>query len=91
MELGGIFQPAFLLREFDDSGSVGEHALVVNHGAVDQDRAIPGRLPAIATVDMPEHMEAQLDSEDGTEEVLTPRVFGQDVRFVERAVGRFVG
>ena len=35
-------------------------------------------------------MQLRLDPEYGTEKVLTSCVFGQDVRFVERAVGRFV-
>ena len=42
------------------------------------------RTPA---VDMP----PGFDSEHGTKQVLTSRVFGKEMRFVERAVRRLVG
>ncbi len=88
---GDTFQPASLSREFDDGWRVGQGASVIDHRAVDQGHSTPGRFPAIAAVNMPEDMEPGLDPEYGPEQVLTASVFGHDVRFVERAVGRLVG
>ena len=80
-----------LAGEFNDRRRVSQGAGVVDHRAVDQGHSAPSRLPAIAAVDVPEDMEPRLDPEYSPKQVLTSSVFGQDVRFVERAVGRFVG
>jgi hypothetical protein len=81
---------SLLPREFDDSRRVGQGAGVIDDGTIDQSH-IPSTLTSIAAVDMTENVQPRLDPEYGTEQVLATGVFSHDVRFVERAVRRFMG
>ena len=81
----------FLKREFDDSRSVGQAAAVIDDRTVDQGHSAPGRLAAIAPMNMAEDVQPGLDAEQGTKQVLAAHVFSKNMRFVERAKRRFVG
>ena len=65
-----------LAREFDHGRSMGQDAIVIDHGAIHQGHSAPGRLPAIAAVNVTEDMQPRLDSEQSPEQVLTSGVFG---------------
>ena len=88
--LASQIEQCSLARQFNNCRRMSQGAGVVDYRAVDEGHSAPGGLPTIAAVDMTENVQPRLNPEYSTEQILATGVFSHDVRFVERAVRRFV-
>lgn len=77
--------------KFDNRRGIGEESIVVDDRTVDEGDPVPGRLPAVAAMDVPEDVQPGFGAEQGGEQILTALMLAQDVVFVQSAIGRLMG